>query len=475
MSNKQKKKANVPKPRDIPAPVPLKKERALAEMAARGIAESHIDAAMSMMDPGEFVSGQTKIPARGAWLRSVTTESIVHKLSTADGSIGASGAFSLEARARPDGTLILRGGAALAESGTLVNGVIIEPSAQTFGGLNTQVDFKQAILQQDTASAGAILGTVAAGGTAWVVPLTCTAGGVRAFQVANPTISAAFHCTPYTGPIGALVAGTTYTKGCAIGSSAEVSVTFPAATTHVGFRYSFVPNGHEGAKLQAQVGLSGSTVLMAVTNEAQTINLTTLAGVSKLRAYRVVGQSLLLTYTGSQINNGGDIAIARVSSAWSADPGVSVYDSLLKLPKSRRYTGRVAKGAHCFWAPETVEDFEPKLYGADYDAIQKPSYKMVAAGTLDDNTESILLQLETIVEFQTDEPSYASVAYAPPWDSFDIALHVLARMNPCGENPSHLTRIRKFLSPKIKQAMTYAIENPAAIGAAIAKILPLLL
>lgn len=474
MSQPKKKGAAKPKARHQPGTPSAKMDILSRDLSKAQVSQEHIDAVMSMMDPGAFSSGTTRIPARGAWLRGVTTESIVHKLSTADGSVSGDGSFSLEARARPDGTLILRTGTALPATTQPVQGLYTVPNAAVSPVSPIQV--QQVLLTQGGQSAGARLGTVAAGGTAWVTPFSCAAGGAITTIVNNPTISHKFRIIAYTGPIGALVNAAASNIGtvAASGVSNSTVVAAPALTTFLGVEYYFVSISDEGKKLQATMSITLAAD-SAVGAEARSINLTTLEDIQKLRAYRIVGQSLLLTYTGSQINNGGDIAIARVSSAWVPDPGQSVYDAILKLPKTRRMTGRVARGAHCYWVPETVEDFEPKLYGNGYNSIEKPSYKMVAAGTLDDPSESVLLQLETIVEFQTDAPSYASIEYAPPWSSFDVALLLLANLNPCDENPSHLKNIAKFLKPKVKAMLQYAIDNPGQVAATVGKILPLLL
>lgn len=477
MSQQKKGKAPArPKARDVPLPVGPKRDRMANMFSTKNVSQEHIDAAMSMMDPGEFVSGTTNIPSRSPWLRSVTTESLAHKLSLGDGSVGADGKFSLEARARPDGALILRSSAGNAQSTLPISGVLLEGKIQSFGGAATETQFSQVTLAQDGLVAGASLGTIAAGGTAWVVPFASTAGGTRTVVFADSTSICNVKIIPYTGPLNALVAAPVFSTGVPVpGSSTAGPVTIPANCSYIGFTYYYTQNSAIGTKLQLSVTFNAGATLVALGVQSKEYDLQTLAGVSKLRAYRIVGQSLLLTYTGSMLDNGGDIAIARVSTAWTPDVGTSVYDSIMKLPKTRRYSGRVSKGAHCYWCPETVEDFEPKLYGAGYQALEKPSLKIVAAGSLDDPNESILLQLETIVEFQSDEPSYASVAYAPPWNSFDIALQLLARANPCGENPSHLKKIRKFLQKEVKEFIQYGIDNPAAIAGVVAKVLPLLL
>lgn len=471
MSDKRKKSI---KSRNMPAGPQVKRDRLAEELSLKGIGDKHISAATAMMDPGAFPIGSTKIPSRSPWLRNVTVESTVIKLSTANGTVAADGSFSLQARARPDGALVLLGGPGVVDNSFGVNGVAAVNSGQTFNGAATETAMPQVVLQQNTLASGARLGTIAAGGTTWVVPFSSTAGGNRTVIVSNSTTDISAKFRPYTGPIGALVAAAAATLTVPDKGSIQGALTIPANCTFLEVSYSYCPLDMAGKKIQFSFSIQG-TALVNIGSETHTVDLTTLTGVDKLRAYRIVGQSLLLTYTGSSLNNGGDIAIARVSSTWTPDPGQSVYEAILKLPSTRRYSGMVKYGAHSFWAPETVEDFEPKLYGEDYDSTEKPTLKIVAAGSLDDTGESVLLQMQTIVEYQTDSPSYASVEYAPPWDSFDVALHVLARMNPCGENPSHLKRIRKFLEPKVKQMVQYAVENPAAIGTAIAKILPLLL
>ncbi len=471
MSAKQKRSN---KPRNNPAGPQAKKDRLMEELSLKGVGDKHISAAMAMMDPGAFPLGSAKIPSRSPWLRNVTVESTVIKLSTANGTVAADGSFSLQARARPDGALVLLGGPGVVDNVFGVNGVAAVNSGQTYNGAPTETAMPQVVLQQNTVSSGARLGTIAAGGSTWVVPFASTAGGTRTVSVSNSTTDIQVKFRPYTGPIGALVANTAATVNVPDKGSSSATLTIPANCTFLEVVYIFCPADMAGKKIQFSFSIQGSA-LVNIGSEAHTVDLTTLAGVDKLRAYRIVAQSVLLTYTGSALNNGGDIAIARVSSTWSPDPGQSVYEAILKLPSTRRYSGMVKHGAHSFWSPETVEDFEPKLYGEDFDNAEKPTLKIVAAGALDDTGESILLQMQTVVEYQTDSPSYASVEYAPPWDSFDVALHVLARMNPCGENPSHLKKIRKFLEPKVKSMVQYAVENPAAIGAAVAKILPLLL
>jgi hypothetical protein len=467
MSAQSKKPGGNLRKRTLPAPLPSQKEDVEKRARKRHIADNHIENMMSMMDPGAFASGSTSIPARGAWLRSVTTESIVQKLSQADGSVTGSGQFSVEARARPDGALIIRSNAANDETDDAVTFPLSTESAST---ADTQFVGHEAAAFQGRlgyVSASSQQGTTAAGGTAWVIALTSAGGGATNIVISRASLDCVLFATPFTGPIGAMVAGAVMTLPVTKGGGNAGTLTLPANCQFVGFTYGRVASGDAGKKLVISAVMNASAVLRSLAATSRFINLNTLTGIDQLRAYRVAGQSVLLTYTGSQLNNGGEIAIARVSAAWAPQPGQTVYEAILKLPKSRRYSGPVRNGAHCFWVPETVEDFEPKLYGADYGAYDKPTFKIVAAGALDDPTESIMLQLETIVEFSTDAPSYASVDYAPPWDSFDKALLLVASINPCGENSKHIVKIKKFLERKVREAYKYALENPAEAMAMI--------
>lgn len=458
-----------PKRKQLPQRPEVRSSQVVEAARKRGIAEEHILNLQAMMDPGEFSSGTTTFPARSPWLRSVTTESTTLKLSQADGSVSASGAFAVEVKARPDAALSVLSNVTDIEDNLPINGSFSEKMVASGDYIRTVG------LSHGQVAAGAILGT-AAGLPVWVVPLVSTVGNSRIVTISESSISCNVVARCFTGPLAALVASGTATVRVAQGASGSATLAIPAACTYIGFTYHEFPAFSLGWKLVANVSLSynGGAGGAALGTAARIYPLQTLENVDELRAFRVVGQSVLLTYTGSQINNGGEIAIARVFSSWTPDPSLGLYQSILKLPKSRRYVGRVAAGAHCFWMPATVDDVEPRLYGTSYDSI-RPSYKIVAAGALDDPTESILCQLSTTVEFSTDAPSYASVDYAPPWNSFDVALQLLALFNPNGENPTHTKRIAKFAVRKVKQGLQYAIDNPAEAAATLAKLGALLM
>lgn len=452
----------------LPAGTASQKQLVAAKLQKRHVADDHIQNVQAMMDPGEYVAGTTSVPSRAPWLRTVTTESTVLKLSAADGSIDpATGAFTVQASARPDNTLVVRSGAADNEDDLGMTGKfsVFEAAAGTNVLSLWELDHNGRASKAEPCTI--VAGLVAV----YAVPVFSTAGGVCAFVVTNPTQSGSFRVRSYTGPANALVAaGFSNAAPCATGGqSVTMSVTLSANTTHVTLEYSSVASR---IMLTGVVSIfPGQPALTGLGSAGTVYSLQTLRDVEALRAYRIVGQSLLLTYTGSQINNGGEIAIARVYSNWQPLPGQTLYQAIMKLPKSRRYGGRAATGAHSFWVPATVEDLEPKLYGIDYSAVERPSLKIVAAGALDDPTESIMLQLETIVEFSTDAPSYASVDFAPPWNNFDVALQLAATINPNGENSKHLARIAKYTGAKARAALRYALDNPVAAASTIASII----
>ncbi len=460
MSAKGKKPART---RDQPAQPSAQREKVQRDLQRRNVAADHIEAVMAMMDPG-LVPGAVEIPARGSWMRSTTVESSVLKLSAADGSVdAASGAFLAEVRARPDDTIVVRSNAADPEDGMPIDFIGV---TQKVTSSTTLAELDSFGLSHGLYNSNTLLGTIAAGGTKNVCSLVSTLGGTRTILVDSSTLTGRLTFTPYTGPIGAMVAGAATIVPVGANASSSASLTVPALCQWLSIEYYYISPADSQKKLVFTGSLIGSAAALAgLSPNTRTVNLSTLGGVEKLRSYRISGQSVLLTYTGNMLNNGGEIAIARVAASWAPDVGKTVYQSLALLPKSRRYVGKVNKGAHSFWIPETVEDFDPKLYGLSYTQAEKPTYKIVAAGALDDPTESIMLQVETIVEFQSDAPSYASVAYAPPWNNFDVALHALANINPCGENPNHVKRIKKWASAGLQSLMKLAIANPELVSA----------
>ncbi len=193
-------------------------------------------------------------------------------------------------------------------------------------------------------------------------------------------------------------------------------------------------------------------------------NITLLSDVASLRYYKIVAQELLVSYTGSDQDNGGVIAGARVSGDWSFDGTLTTdaYDAIADIPYDN-YDGRLKSGCHVHWSPNSTEDLAMQYPGKPG---TEPRRKLVVGGRLDDTTQSIRVRVTTIVEYFTDSPSYGAMTYGPPWADFDVYMAMLDAVVPAAtENDKHvLTKIKRGLGKVAKWAQQRAKEelrNPA--------------
>lgn len=273
----------------------------------------------------------------------------------------------------------------------------------------------------------------------------CTSSGagniiVRVNNAATSTTSVAIRFTER--PSGTVTTSNYAPPG------AFASVTVPITTGMTNFSLSLVPL-RSGFSQSAAVNMSIDPGVLSLTPSASSTelvhNVSLLDDVANLRYYKIVAQELLVTYTGSDLNNGGVIAGARVAGEWTFDGAndTDAYDALADLPYDS-YDGRLKNGTHIHWCPNSMEDLQAQYVGKP--AIE-PRRKLVAAGRFDDISQSIRVRVVTIVEYFTDSPSYGAMTFGPPWADFDVYMAMLDAIVPAAtENDKHiLTKIKKGL------------------------------
>lgn len=189
--------------------------------------------------------------------------------------------------------------------------------------------------------------------------------------------------------------------------------------------------------------------------------------------YRVVGMSVLLTYEGDTLYNGGNCTGRAVSGGDSPQSlGWTDYASIASLPDS--YEGPLTMGAYGFWVPTDTKDMQFRDCEVTNTDGDLPS--LVFAGIVK-NASNAVLRLRTcmIVEAKTYKP-YISTTYSvvqPAMiDAAAIALRGIPRIM---ENPLHLEDIKNFLREVLKKGKAvYDAAAPVAVPLAKA-IAPLLL
>lgn len=184
--------------------------------------------------------------------------------------------------------------------------------------------------------------------------------------------------------------------------------------------------------------------------------------------YRTVAMSVLLTYEGDTLYNGGNCT-GRVVSGGDApgDLGWTSYSAIASLPDS--YEGPLIMGAYGFWVPTDTKDMQFRDCSVANDGGDLPS--LVFAGVVK-NPSNAVLRLRTclVLEAKTYKP-YISTSYsmvAPPLiDAAAVALRGIPRIM---ENPLHLEDIKEFLRNVVQKGKA-VYDAAAPVVKAVAPLL----
>jgi len=154
----------------------------------------------------------------------------------------------------------------------------------------------------------------------------------------------------------------------------------------------------------------------------------------------VLGMTLLTTYQGSSLNDGGNIAAMQLCARtdYAPSPG-SYYSTLAQIPGA--YNGPVKTGAWGYWMPEKISDHE--LRAVHNRALENPC--LVFAGHIADPTQELRITFSQLVRFTTLSRIYSPIHYPVDPVAWSLAITVLSRMQYCCCNPDHESRVRKVL------------------------------
>lgn len=321
----------------------------------------------------------------------------------------------------------------------------------------------------DSRSAGSVAAVAPVPATEYVIPYQSTLGGTATVQIVNASQTCSIAVNSYNN-LGVL---STVTVRAPQGGTGSANLVVAANTEYISFTQNNASSSAVPLTFKCTIGVTGA-LIHRIVPDGRVLNLKTLGGIRGLRQYRIVSQSITVTFTGSDLQNGGKIAAAEVYAGWTPDPGQSPYDAIGLLPPDMSWSGAVKKGAHVFWRPSGLRDFDLQ----DYSVQEVPDFistkRLYVAGTLDDPAASVRIRVHTCVQYMTDYPAYASSSFSRPFDGYDKVLLALAMMNPASENDSHLARIKALLSKKGKEAVLWAINHPAEVAAAASKFASIL-
>jgi len=206
-----------------------------------------------------------------------------------------------------------------------------------------------------------------------------------------------------------------------------------------------------------------------------------------MKEYRPVGMSVLATYVGPTLTDGGNIAVAYVPgntlatqfySSGSVSQGLlQNWENLSLLPGS--YNGKLKEGAYAWWAPESNVDVEMN-YPSSWEARAPPAIIVSGAyapGTFSGTGYSqtiVRLEVVTVYEFTTNSQLYEVSKYIGSQHIFDTVNKIASAEPHCMANAQHNSFIGRVLKG-VGNAAKWVWNNRDAIGRVGQAAMPLLL
>jgi hypothetical protein len=262
-------------------------------------------------------------------------------------------------------------------------------------------------------------------------------------------------------------AGTSILYCTSEGGTVTASVILPANC--IGLAISALQTTFTTYKVPMSLGIAfvastgtGLTGLARLSSTVSTFGLPLATSVAQLQSWRVTAQDLLVTFEGDTLNDGGNIAAARVTSHWTggkSDASGNPYADIIALPYDR-YDGPLKLGAHVHWIPGSIDDLKP-IEDIKDDA-DFGYFKMVAAGTITHPGASVRVRVCTTIAYFSNDPSYGEMDWAPPPTDLGLMLQYVARVVPAAtENDTHiLKKIAAFAGKNLNTGIKYLQENP---------------
>lgn len=223
-----------------------------------------------------------------------------------------------------------------------------------------------------------------------------------------------------------------------------VTVRLTAALTTVGAGYTnsvvrFTPCYYSSA-------VQGGTAPVPVN-----VNSVPLSNFGLTQQYRTVSMSALLTFTGTSLNDGGNVAVAYVpgstlksdfftSSPMPAFGQLQNWENVAKIPGS--YNGEFRHGCYCWWSPEDTDGFVLKppdlaLQGDPPGIVISGQFTVNSAPSTDTIFNVARLEVTTNYEIVTISQLFDSERYIGSQAILDEANRILGSRSHAMANAQH--------------------------------------
>jgi len=257
-------------------------------------------------------------------------------------------------------------------------------------------------------------------------------------------------------------------------ASAQV-VSSPGANS-LSFCLSPQQSGLNNATAKSTIStVSSSTVVISPANFSSTA---TYQSGGPISAIRPVGMSVLVSYMGTELNNGGEIAVATVpgeyvaSNYFSRNPNYQLQDVSTIRHQQNFYDGRLSQGCYNFWYPYDELD-QQFMSPANNNARSYPA--IVCSGYFSPDTTvanpQLTLRVQVCIawEVTTESTIWETKAVIGSRAAVDAALSGLKGQPTGCANGQHLEKIKQFL----KNAAAFYKQNSAWINPAATALMGL--
>jgi len=225
--------------------------------------------------------------------------------------------------------------------------------------------------------------------------------------------------------------------------------------------------------------VAGTTRLIITPAQTSTANYTSNGAVESIRP---VAMSVLATFVGSTLDDGGQIAVGQYDADYIASNFFSQaassgqaqrYENLQQI--GHTFTGRLSKGVYCWWRPRSVDDSRFRSISVSnsnpFPGIICSGQATRPEGLSGAATESVLRILVSVAyEFTTSSTAFDLQSCIGTQNHVDLALGVMAHQPKALENPKHLSWVQSLLS----DAGRFVNDNKDWIGPAVGLGLSLL-
>jgi hypothetical protein len=180
----------------------------------------------------------------------------------------------------------------------------------------------------------------------------------------------------------------------------------------------------------------------------------------RVSTFRVTAASVLASFSGNELENGGTIAAARTRKGYVYDE-TDPYTALTKL-QDHSYRGVLKLGAYVWWLPYDLEEMDPRPPHHSQNGTE-----LHLAGHFDDANGSLEVTLCMTVEFYSPLQIFEHQPGPPLDDNFVRAYHALDVAEAATCNPKHGSILKKSISKVGKAAKgtsKFLLDNPELLA-----------